>query len=183
MVANVAAVPATAADFLATGDDGRHELVSGELRSRVSPNFAHFKLTGRLDRWVGGFVDEHGLGVFGPELSILFTTDPDTVLIPDLAFVRADRVPPEDQQTGLARLVPDLVIEVLSPDNTAQEMDEKVQIYLEAGVRLVWIVNPKRRSVTVFAADGTVRSVLPSGMLDGNDVLPGFALAIDRLFA
>ena len=182
MAASIAAVPATAADFLATGDDGRRELVAGELRSRVSPNFAHFRLTGRLDRWVGGFVDENELGEFGPELSVLFKTDPDTVLIPDLAFVRVERVPPEDRQTGLARLVPDLVIEVLSPDNTAQEMDEKVQIYPGAGVRLVWIVNPKRRSVTVFAAHGTVRSVLPGGVLDGGDVLPGFALPIDRIF-
>lgn len=176
-------VPVTAADFLAMGDDGRHELVEGELRERVSPNFAHFRLTGRLDREVGGFVDQHELGVFGPELSVLFATDPDTVLIPDLAFVRADRVPPEDRQTGLAKLVPDLVVEVLSPDNTALEMDEKIRIYLRAGVRLVWIVNPKSRSVTVYSADGTVRSVLPGGVLDGGDVLPGFALPVDRIFA
>lgn len=175
--------PTTAAELLALRDDGRWEIVDGEPRKRVSPNFAHFKLTGRLDKTVGGFVDEHHLGEFGPELSILFSTGPDTVLIPDLAFVRAERVPPDDQQTGLARLVPDLVIEVLSPDNTALEMDEKVQIYLRAGVRLVWIVNPKRRSVTVYAADGTVRSVLPGGTLDGGDVLPGFALPIDRIFA
>lgn len=175
-------IPTTAADLLARGDDGRCELVEGEPRERVSPNFAHFRLTGRLGIEVGSFVDEHGLGVFGPELSILFATDPDTLLIPDLAFVRTDRVPPENEQTGLAKVVPDLAIEVLSPDNTAQEMDEKIQIYLRAGVRLVWIVNPKRRSVTVYAADGTVRSVLPGGVLDGGDVLPGFALPVDRIF-
>lgn len=176
-------VPTTAEELLTLDDDGRYELVAGEPRERVNPNFAHFKLTGRLDREVGGFVDQRGLGAFGPELSILFATNPDTVLIPDLAFVRTERIPPEDQQTGLALLVPDLVIEVLSSSNKAVEMDEKIQIYLRAGVSLVWIVNPKRRSVTIYAADGTVRSVLPGGSLDGGDVLPGFALPVDRIFA
>jgi Uma2 family endonuclease len=175
--------PTTAAELLARGDDGRWELVAGEPRERASPNFAHYRVTGRMQGHLFPFVEEHGLGVVGPELSILFATDPDTVLIPDLAFVRADRIPPEDQQTGLAQVVPDLVIEVLSPANTAFEMDEKIRVYLRAGVRLVWIVNPKRRSVTVYAGDGTLRSVLPGGVLDGGDVLPGFALAIDRIFA
>jgi Uma2 family endonuclease len=175
--------PTTAADLLARGDDGRWELVAGEPRERVSPNLDHFLLHGRFDRAVGGFVYDNGLGEFGPELAVLFGSNPDTVLIPDLAFIRAGRFPPVAERTGIAKVIPDLVIEILSPSNSALEVDEKIQIYLRAGVRLLWIVNPKRRSVTAYGADGTVRSVLPGGVLDGGDVLPGFALEIDRVVA
>lgn len=176
-------VPTTAAELLALGDDGRYELVEGELRERVSPNYDHYRLVGRLSGFLFIHVEERGLGDVGPELHVLFEVDPDTVLLPDIAYYRTDRAPAVDQRVGLTRVVPDLVVEVLSPANTALEIDEKIQIYLRAGVCIVWIVNPNLRSVTIYGADGTVRSVLPGGMLDGGNVLPGFALPVDRIFA
>jgi Uma2 family endonuclease len=180
MVAQVA--PTTAAELFALGDDGRYELFAGEPRERVSPNYDHYRITGRLNGFLFVFVNERGIGDIGPEPHIVFEVEPDTVLVPDLAFYLAERAPEPGNRTGLIRVVPDLVIEVLSPDNTAEEIDAKVQIYLRAGVPLVWVFNPRRRSATIYGADGTIRHVLPGGVLDGGDVLPGFTLAIDRIF-
>jgi hypothetical protein len=80
------------------------------------------------------------------------------VILPDLSFVRADRVPPLDQQQGYPELVPDFVIEILTPSNTALETAERVRIYLEPGVLLVWLLNPRQRSITVHTPDHVART-------------------------
>jgi Uma2 family endonuclease len=99
--------------------------------------------------------------------------------VPDVAFIRWDRFPggkvPRDQVLSIA---PDLVVEILSPSNTKKEMDDKLKEYFKAGVRLVWYVDPEKRSAEVYTSPTDVEHLDADGVLDGRDVLPGFALKI-----
>jgi len=175
---------ATIADLLATPDDGqRHELLRGEIIVSPSPGFLHGKTQGRFSAILTNYADETGLGVVVTESGFRLHRDPDTVLGPDVAFVRADRVPPDADETTYLELAPDLVVEVVSPSNSLAEMHDKVLTYLEAGVRMVLVLEPKRRTVTVHTPDRVSRTLVVGETLDGGAVLPGFSVAIADLFA
>ena len=103
------------------------------------------------------------------------------VLAPDVAFVTRGRVPPGPQR-GFFRGAPDLAVEVRSPSQSAREMDTKAEGYLAAGTRLVWIVDPDRRTVTVYRPDRSPEELALEGYLDGYDVLPGFRVAVAAIF-
>jgi Uma2 family endonuclease len=171
----------TAEDLYALPDERRGELIRGGMSTVAAVGNPHWRLTGRLIRWVSAFVYERGLGEVGPEGGFILGRDPDTVLAPDLAFVRADRLPSLDVQGYLA-LAPDLAVEVISPSNSAAQIAEKVALYLEAGTRLVWVVDAPRRSVTSHAPGRPPRTLGVGDALDGEDVLPGFALPLADLF-
>lgn len=173
----------TAAELEAVPEAKRGELIRGEMQPVSPTNPAHFLLTGRIFGPLWAFVSERDLGVVGSEGGFTLEVGPDTVLAPDVAFVRREAFPPKGKRLGFPRIVPDLVVEVLSPSNSASEMNEKVRIYLAAGVRLVWIVDPVAEVVTVYEPDGAARLLRPGEALDGGEVLPGFALALDELFA
>jgi Uma2 family endonuclease len=106
------------------------------------------------------------------------------VRIPDIAYISWSRLPGgRVPQTPIPRLAPDLAIEVLSRTNTAAEMRRKRGEYFEAGVVLVWMVDPGKRRVTVFTSPEDSVTYGSSEILDGGNVLPGFALAVDDIFA
>lgn len=159
-----------------------YELVRGEVRPVMPVNYDHRRVVGRLVVRVGSFVEEHDLGDVGPEGGFVLERDPVTLLAPDISFVRKERVPNPDERDGFPQLAPDLVIEVLSPTNSAVEMEERVALYLEAGVRAVWIFNPKRRGVTVHTPDGVARTLRADETLDGGDILPGFRMVVGEAF-
>ena len=173
----------TARDLEAVPEAERGELIRGEMRPVSPTNPEHFLVTGNVFGPLWSFVNERGLGVVGGEGGFLLEVDPDTMLAPDVAFVPWDRFPPKGRRRGFQPIVPDLVVEVLSPSNTAAEVNEKVRIYLAAGVRLVWVVDPVAEVVTVYEPDGAARLLRPGEALDGGAVLPGFALPLDDLFA
>lgn len=109
---------------------------------------------------------------------------PGLVRIPDVSFVSFERLPERKvPREPIARLVPDLAVEVLSASNTHQEMERKLRDYFTAGVRLVWFVDPPARTVTVFTAPEQSRLLHESDVLDGGEVLPGFTLPLVELFA
>ena len=108
---------------------------------------------------------------------------PGVVKIPDVSFISWERWPKEaPPRRPIPALIPDLVVEVLSETNTEREMDAKLEKYFEAGVRLVWYVDPATRSARVFAGPTEVRRIEPDSVLDGGDLLPGFQLSLRRLF-
>ena len=108
---------------------------------------------------------------------------PGQVRYPDLSFVRWDRLPNREiPEEAIPDLVPDLAIEILSKGNTKGEMDRKLRDYFIAGVRLVWYVNPVRRSVRVYIAPDQSKLFGEDDTLDGGDVLPGLALPVRKLF-
>jgi Uma2 family endonuclease len=97
---------------------------------------------------------------------------PDTVRAPDVAFVSADRLPPPAQRVFFLALAPDLVVEVLSPSDRARDVHDKMHEYLAAGVRLVWLVDPRAQRITVYLPDRTARTLGAADTLDGATSCP-----------
>jgi Uma2 family endonuclease len=165
-------------------DEWCYELVEGRL-VRMSPTGSrHGRVVMALLLAVGQFVEEKRLGeVFPAETGfwISLVGSPDTVLAPDLAFVRRGREA-ETGAEGYPRLAPDLVAEVASPSQGHAELGAKAQRWLSAGVRLVWVVFPEARTVEVWREQGLVRTVTAEEELSGEEILPGFVLPVTRLF-
>ena len=152
----------------------RTELVRGALVVREPAGYRHGEVAARLARILGNHVEDGHLGrVLAAETGFTLARDPDTVRAPDAAFIRSERLP-EPPPRGYARLAPDLVVEVLSPDDRPGEVLAKVADWLNAGTRLVWVVDPERRQARVYRADGSESLWTDSGTLDGEDVVPGF---------
>jgi Uma2 family endonuclease len=172
----------TAADLAALPDDGDQlELLRGEIVRMPPTKPRHGRITSRAVRLLGNHVEEDDLGLVFDNCGFLLARAPDVVLAPDVAFVRSGRLRDEDLDDYPA-LAPDLVIEVVSPSDTARDVQDKVLTYLAAGVRLVWVVEPRGRTVTVWAPDRTARIVGEDEILDGGDALPGLRIAVADLF-
>ena len=173
----------TANDLLTLEGSGKStELVRGKLIVRELPSTHHGRVQGILHVLVGSYVRAHGLGaVFGQDTGFKIAADPDTVRGPDLAFVDRSRVA-QIPRRGYAALAPDLVAEILSPEDRPGEVLTKVGEWLEAGVRLVWVIDPDRWVASVYRADGSVMTVPSDGDVDGQAVLPGFSCPLSELF-
>jgi Uma2 family endonuclease len=163
-------------------EDGRkHELLWGELIS-VAPNFQHMAIAGIIIERLAPSVRQRGLGVVGPEGSFRFARDPDLLLVPDVVFVSADRVPPKEEQTWYITVVPNLVFEVISPSETARTVNAKVMAYLDMGVSIVVVVHPERRDVTVWDDRRTARVLSEGDVLSFGEVLPSFSIPVADIF-
>ena len=155
--------------------DKRTELVKGVLVVREPAGYRHGEVAMNLALALGNFVKAHSLGrVLAAETGFKLFSDPDTVRAPDVAFIRADRVP-EPSPPGFPAIAPDLAVEVLSPGDRPGEALEKVGDWLNAGVRLVWVVDPVRRLARVYRSDGTETLLAAEDTLIGEDVLSGFS--------
>jgi Uma2 family endonuclease len=165
----------TAEDLLRFREPGKTaELVRGVLIVREPPSTGHGARSNQLAYRLTEFVERHGLGrVFAQDTGFKIARDPDTVRAPDVAFVARERLAriPEE---GYAEFAPDWVAEILSPGDRPGEVLEKVGQWLDAGVRLVWVLDPVRWQARVYRADGTESIVGPEEQLDGENVIPGF---------
>jgi Uma2 family endonuclease len=170
--------PATEEDLLRVPEDGqKYELVDGEIR--VSPaGYPHGRVCTRLTVRLGAFVEEPGLGDL-LDSSTGFRMPNGNVRLPDVCFVSKDRVPADPR--GFVDLAPDLAVEVLSPNDNSRQVLDKVGEYLQAGTRLVWLIDPERRSAAVYRSTTRVRELGPEDFLDGEDVVPGFRCRIADL--
>lgn len=165
-------------------DDFRTELVRGRLVREPPAGMNHGWLGAYLAFLITDFVLKHDLGkVFQADTGFVLFDDPPTVRAPDVAFVSRDRLPPPEESIGFGHLAPDLAIEVVSPSNTAIEILDRVEDYLEAGTRLVWVVQPHRSSVTEYRSRHEIRLLREDEALDGYDVLPGFSVKVAEIFA
>lgn len=160
--------------------DKRVELVRGQLVVREPAGYRHGAVAMQLGAAMHRHAESRGLGrVFAAETGFTIGRTPDTVRAPDVAFVSAERLPVPAPR-GFAELAPDLAVEVLSPDDRAGDVLEKVADWLNAGTRLVWVIDPVRVSAMVYRADGTAVMVERDGALHGEDVLPGFTWDLAR---
>jgi Uma2 family endonuclease len=158
------------------------ELVRGRLIVREPPSTYHGMLQARLSTLVGSFVYAHGLGeICGQDTGFQIHADPDTVRAPDLAFISRERVEAIGRR-GYAELAPDMVVEIVSPGDRAGELLAKIGDWLDAGVKLAWVIDPPRMLAQVHRADGTLEIVGATEALEGEDVLPGFTLELAKLF-
>lgn len=157
------------------------ELVDGVLVEK-GMGFDESRFAMLLVMYLGNFIVQHDLGAFlGPDgMMRLF---PGLVRIPDAAFISWDRFPESGQKQAIPDVAPDLAVEVLSKSNRRKEMERKLDEYFEAGVRLVWYVDPKARTVRVYTARHDITTLTIDDELDGGDVLPGFRLSIADWFA
>ena len=157
------------------------ELVRGVLVVREPPGGWHGHLSLRLGWLLGQHVYPQSLGMlFGQDTGFLIERDPDTVRAPDLAFVAAARAS-QIGRHGYVPFAPDLAVEILSSGDRPGEVLEKVADWLEAGTRLVWVIDPDRGNARVHRADGSIDIVAGGGELAGEDVLPGFTCTLPEL--
>jgi Uma2 family endonuclease len=173
----------TAEELLDLPDDHmRHELVEGELRTMSPAGAEHGRVALHVGARIFDHVEQHGLGVaYAAETGFILRRRPDTVRAPDVAFVAADRLRGDGR--GFPELAPDLVVEVVSPSDRASEVAEKAAMWLDAGVRLVWVVDQQARLAAVHHPGGLVTVLREDAALDGEDVLPGLRLPLASLFA
>ena len=174
----------TAEDLLNLPDDGKvYELERGVLICMGPASPRSNRIAMRVIARMGPFIEEHDLGEYGgSEGGFELTSDPDTVRAPDIWFVRADRVPSSGMPDEFFKGAPDIAGEVLSPSDRPGALLKKVGEYLEAGARLVWVLFPKTHTAMVYRADGTVTLIDADGVIDGEDVLPGFTLRLRDVF-
>lgn len=154
------------------------ELVRGRLIVSEPPGTNHGRVAARLAMLVGVFVHQHELGdVFAQDTGFQIESSPDTVRAPDLAFVARDRRA-QLTRRGYSPLAPDLIVEIVSPDDSPGKVLAKISAWLEAGVRVAWVIDPERSTAQVYRPDGSVSLIAADGMLDGEDVLSGFTCAL-----
>ena len=176
-------MPMYTAEEYADLDTGgtRTELVRGVLQVREPVGPAHGCTASEISRAIGNYLDSHPIGVTMVEVGYVTERGPDTVRGPDVSFMTyesARRVKGE----GFAQIAPDLAIEVASPSNTPRDIDKKVAEYFTMGARLVWVADPKKRTVTVLAPEARPYVVSGDEFLDGGNVLPEFRAQVKKLF-
>jgi len=171
-------------EFMALPDDGHHyEIINGELIDMGNSGALHGYVCSTLMILLGGYVRQHNLGAM-LDSSTAFKMKNGNKRSPDIAFFAKERL------QGIAVLpsgylegAPDLAVEVLSPGNTVEEIDDKLTEYFENGSRLVWVINPTQHYVLVYrSAQEPDRLLKEKDSLDGEEVIPGFTLAIADLF-
>jgi len=184
MDAAAVSAPMTAEELLRLPYDGhRYELIEGELKEMVPAGPRH----GRIANVVAFLLTQHArqndLGVvYAAETGFKLRKDPDTVRAADAAFVAASRIPPQGEPEGYWDIAPDLVVEVVSPSDSAPAVQSKVTDWLAAGCRLVWVVYPDTQTVTEYRSLKDVQVLTAEQALEGGEVLPGFACAVSDLF-
>lgn len=161
--------------------DKRTELVRGRLVVREPAGFRHGVVAMKVARRLEEFVEASDLGVVvAAETGFKLATSPDTVRAPDCGFVSKVRVP-NPLPRGYFPTGPDLAVEVLSPDDRPGEVLAKVSDWLSGGSVLVWVIDPDRRTANVYRADGSVSPLSEDDALDGESLLPGFALTLAKI--
>jgi Uma2 family endonuclease len=161
-------------------DGKRYELIDGQLREKIVGTEALFIASRVSERLNAAMYSQHGFAAV--EAMIYCFDRPNQGRKPDVVYVRLERLPERRIPIGDLRLAPDLVVEVLSPGNTGYEVEEKLHDCLGAGIPLVWIVNPERRTVRIYRNDGTTRLYRGGDVIENESLLPGFRLAIAEVF-
>jgi Uma2 family endonuclease len=161
----------------------RFELIQGELREVAAAGARHGAIGMRLAILIGSVPGIGAAGeLFNSDTGCILTRDPDTLVKPDISFVRAGRLTAREVWDGFLPFSPDLAVEIDSPSNSAVDIAEKVELYLGAGTSQVWVVSPKRNAITVFAPGQPSRTLSAGETLDGGELLPGFSLLVGELF-
>lgn len=172
----------TADELLESYSGQRCELVRGEVRLKSPAGSEHGNIVNNVAFAVTLIVKEHHLGnVFCAETGFVIHRDPDTVRAPDVAFVLRERIPAERTESFFDG-PPDLAVEVLSPSDTASEVNEKAEDWLTAGCQEVWLVDPGLQRVSKLTlVDGEIRQSTNDDVLTSG-LLPGFEMPMSEIF-
>jgi Uma2 family endonuclease len=164
--------------------DGKVELVRGEPRVREPAGGRHGWVQSNLAALLIPFVNANALGkVFNDGVGFVLNALPRTVRNPDTSFVRAERLSGGDLPTrGFIAMAPDLAVEILSPDESASDLEEKLDDYRATGTPLIWVIDPDRRTVAIISDDEPARWLREGDTLDGGRVIEGFSCPVSSLF-
>jgi Uma2 family endonuclease len=171
----------TPEELLALEDGTKYELIDGiPVERHVSVKSSHVGVRFAA-KWFD-HAETTGVGeVYASDLQVrAFPWDPRLVRKPDAAFIRTERVPQED--SGFLEIAPDAVVEVISPNDVMQEVREKVEQWLRAGVRMVWVAYPPQREITVYRPGSKPMLLTADDEIPGEDVIPGFQCPVADLF-
>ncbi len=160
----------------------RYELIKGELRPMSPSGGPHGDATSRVSFYINGFVygEDRGL-TFTAETGFFIARNPDTVMAPDFAFVAEERLP-ETLPEGYVSIIPDLAVETRSPNDTAREVADKVEDWLTAGVKIVWVIEPRKHTITTHRRGRQPIVFSVGDTLDGEDILPGLSIPLSMIF-
>ena len=173
---------ATVQDLINSPKDGRkYELVDGEIV--VSPaGMRHSEVTLKIAGLILGFLETHPIGkAYSSDVGIALPNG--NVRSPDVTYVSLGKLPGGHSPESFGEVVPDLAVEVLSPSDSLKELGRKIGEFLEQGVPLVWLVDPKRQTVTVYRSLTDTQQLGPADTITAEPVLPGFSAAVHRFFA
>ena len=161
----------------------RYELVKGELFEMPFAGWHRGSTAMRAGALLGTHVRDNGLGeTFSAGTGFVLSRNPDTVRAPDASFVSKDRLPAGELPGGYIDLAPDLAVEVVSPNDREEEVLSKAEAWLQAGTRLVWVIDPSTRSARVHRAAGEFHHLSEDDSLDGGEVVPGFSCNLKDLW-
>ncbi len=177
----------TAEEFLQRPDLTAFELVDGQLVERAMAQDSS-EVEMNLAYLLKLVVTPNQLGWVYPSSSCYrcfegVTGDRDRLRKPDVSFIAQGRLTVEDKRSSVLKTAPDLAVEVVSLNENVMELDEKISEYLGAGVKLVWVINPRAETVSIYRQDGSAARLNANGELSGEDVIPGFKCKVAELFA
>ena len=174
----------TADDLLRLDAQGvRGELIRGVLCETMPSGGEHGEIVMNFGILLGNFIKPQRLGrLAGSDSGVRLERDPDTVREPDVAYISAGRLPLSVKSKGYYEVVPELVVEIVSPSDSWQSVHDKALMWISYGSRLVWVVYPDLRMVDVYSEDGAMVTLGADEILDGGDVLPGFSCRVSEIF-
>ncbi len=176
--------PITAEELLKLHSEGvRGELIRGVLCETMPPGVDHAAIVANLTGMLWAFIRSNRTGrLLSGDPGIWIERGPDTVRAPDVAYYAANRMAPGASVPGYAEIVPDLAIEVASPSQTVTEVNDKARMWLESGVRLVWVVWPRWGTVEILRHGEDVIELNGDQVVDGADILPGFSTTVSEIY-
>ena len=180
----------TAEEFYAAHHNRSAELVRGEVKlmrgevQEMSPAGGnHGLIAGEIFGQLYAHVTAHNLGrVFAAETGFILQREPTTVRAPDAAFIARERIGDSRPERGFWPVAPDLAVEVMSPNDTAEDIESKIREYFAAGTRLIWVIYPQSRTIHVYPSPQRARILSAHDTLDGGELLPSFSCAVETIF-
>lgn len=166
-------------------DQNRRELIEGELVMMSPAGSDHGQIAAIVTGELYLYLSQNPIGrLFTAEAGFLIQQDPDTVRAPDVAFISQLNLQEQPSGPGYWRGAPDLAVEVISPSDAYVQVDQKVRQWLEAGCRLVWVINPRQQTIQVHEADspGKIAVLSIGDVISGGELLPGFELPVEKVF-
>ncbi len=156
-----------------------YEIINGEPEEKEMPGARHSGVCTRFSRKLGMFVESHALGEVYQEATFQIG---ENERIPDLAFISAERLPPDGEPETKWMIVPDLAVEIVSPSDFYEKVHAKAMEYLAAGVKQVWIVSPENRTITVYRSATNIMAFPEDSELTSDDLFPGFRCRLSEIF-
>jgi Uma2 family endonuclease len=174
----------TADELWRMPDDGnRRELVNGELNMMAPAGGGHGEIANTIAYLLTAHVKAKKLGtIVAAETGFVLSRDPDTVRAPDAAFISKSRIPPNGLPINFIPFAPDIAVEVLSPSDSHLDVDEKIEQWINAGTALVWIVNPRSKTVSVYQKGRDPHILRNDDVLEGLEICPGFSVKVSEIF-